>query len=103
MGGFRIIEDRPTPKAVYNFRIYLFSAVACESWLLFVCLFSPSSPGGKVNFIRSRLSSLEWSIGVFERSADNQPPVPWHSVMMEPSSEQPTLEHRSRPLTGFPQ
>jgi hypothetical protein len=30
MGGFKIVEDRPTPKEVYNWRIYLFAAVACE-------------------------------------------------------------------------
>jgi len=22
MGGFKIVEDRPTPKAVYNLRVY---------------------------------------------------------------------------------
>lgn len=31
MGGFGIIEDRPTPKEVYNWRIYFFAAVACMS------------------------------------------------------------------------
>lgn len=31
MGGFHIIEDRPTPKAVYNKRIYLQAAVYSES------------------------------------------------------------------------
>ena len=30
MGGFAIVEDRPTPKEVYNWRIYTFAAVACE-------------------------------------------------------------------------
>ena len=30
MGGFAIVEDRPTPKEVYNRRIYTFAAVACE-------------------------------------------------------------------------
>ena len=31
MGSFKIIEDRPTPKAVYNVRIYAFAIIVCES------------------------------------------------------------------------
>lgn len=27
MGGFRAVEDRPTPKEVYNFRLYLESSI----------------------------------------------------------------------------
>lgn len=31
MGGFKIIEDRPTPKCVYNARVYLQATVVGES------------------------------------------------------------------------
>jgi hypothetical protein len=31
MGGFKIVEDRPTPKAVYNRRIYALSLICGES------------------------------------------------------------------------
>lgn len=29
--AFKIVEDRPTPKEVYNWRIYLFAVTVCES------------------------------------------------------------------------
>lgn len=36
MGGFRAVEDRPTPKEVYNWRLYLEAAVISFGSLLYV-------------------------------------------------------------------
>lgn len=36
MGGFRAVEDRPTPKEVYNWRLYLEAAVISFGSLLSV-------------------------------------------------------------------
>ncbi|KAH0490196.1 hypothetical protein TgHK011_001676 [Trichoderma gracile] len=35
MGGFRAVEDRPTPKEVYNWRLYLETAIIATGSLLF--------------------------------------------------------------------
>jgi hypothetical protein len=35
MGGFRAVEDRPTPKEVYNWRLYLEATVIATGSLLF--------------------------------------------------------------------
>ncbi|KAK1841837.1 quinate permease [Colletotrichum chrysophilum] len=35
MGGFRAVEDRPTPKEVYNWRLYIESAIIATGSLLF--------------------------------------------------------------------
>jgi hypothetical protein len=35
MGGFRAVEDRPTPKEVYNWRLYLEASVIATGSLLF--------------------------------------------------------------------
>lgn len=34
MGGFRAVEDRPTPKEVYNWRLYTEAAVIATGSLL---------------------------------------------------------------------
>lgn len=36
MGGFRAVEDRPTPKEVYNWRLYTESFIIAMGSLLFV-------------------------------------------------------------------
>lgn len=36
MGGFRAVEDRPTPKEVYNWRLYLEASVISFGSLLYV-------------------------------------------------------------------
>lgn len=38
MGGFRAVEDRPTPKEVYNWRLYFEAAVIATGSLLWVTL-----------------------------------------------------------------
>lgn len=36
MGGFRAVEDRPTPKEVYNWRLYLEASIIATGSLLYV-------------------------------------------------------------------
>jgi hypothetical protein len=36
MGGFRAVEDRPTPKEVYNWRLYLQATIIATGSLLYV-------------------------------------------------------------------
>ncbi|KAL5393488.1 hypothetical protein DPSP01_000304 [Paraphaeosphaeria sporulosa] len=35
MGGFRAVEDRPTPKEVYNWRLYTEAAIIATGSMLF--------------------------------------------------------------------
>lgn len=36
MGGFKAVEDRPTPKEVYNWRLYTEAAIIATGSLLYV-------------------------------------------------------------------
>jgi hypothetical protein len=38
MGGFRAVEDRPTPKEVYNWRLYFEASVIAMGSLLYVAV-----------------------------------------------------------------
>lgn len=39
MGGLRAVEDRPTPKEVYNWRLYTEASIIATGSLLYVCGF----------------------------------------------------------------
>jgi len=43
MGGFRAVEDRPTPKEVYNWRLYSEAIIIAFGSLLYVETYYPEN------------------------------------------------------------